>query len=275
VSKRIDARFAALKAEGRAGLVSFFTAGDPDYDTSLALLKALPEAGVDVIELGVPFTDPMADGPAIQLAAQRALKAGMRVTKVLEMVRAFRRGDDATPIVLMGYYNPIYVYGPERFAADAAAAGVDALIVVDLPPEEADELTGPLHGVGLDLIFLTAPTTDAARLPVVLEKASGFVYYVSITGVTGTASASEEAVAQAVTRLRASTDLPIAVGFGIRTPEQAAAIARHADAAVVGSALVQRLAENLDESGRAKPGLVENVLGHVRALADGVRAARR
>lgn len=270
MSNRIDARFAALKAEDRAGLVTFFTAGDPDYDTSLALLKALPAAGADIIELGVPFTDPMADGPAIQLAAQRALKAGMKVGRVLDLVRAFRRDDAATPIILMGYYNPIYAYGVERFVTEAAAAGVDGLIVVDLPPEEAEELTGPMRANGMAFIALTAPTTDDARLPVVLAQAAGFVYYVSITGITGTASASEDAVAQAVARLRGATTLPLAVGFGIRTPDQAAAIARHADAAVVGSALVQRLAENI-----GKPGLVEVVLADVRALAQGVRAARK
>lgn len=269
MSKRIDARFASLRAEGRGGLVTFFTAGDPDYDTSLAILKGLPAAGADLIELGVPFSDPMADGPAIQLASQRALKAGMTVRRTLELVRAFRETDNSTPLILMGYFNPIYVYGPQAFVTDAAAAGVDGLIVVDLPPEEADELTGPLKAAGLDLIFLTAPTTDAARLPTVLEKASGFVYYVSITGITGTASASEETIAAAVKRLRGHTQLPLAVGFGIRTPEQAAAVARHADAAVVGSALVQMVADHLGQ-----PGLVDQTLKAVKALADGVRSAR-
>lgn len=269
MSGRIAKRFAALKAEGRAGLVTFLTAGDPDRATAAALLRGLPAAGVDLIELGIPFTDPMADGPAIQLASQRALKAGMNLRKVLDMVAAFRKGEADTPVILMGYYNPVYAYGIERFAADAAAAGVDGMIIVDLPPEEADELLAPLHAAGLDFIFLTAPTTDAERLPTVLVKASGFVYYVSITGITGTASASEEAVAAAVARLKAATPLPVAVGFGIRTPDQAAAIARHADAAVVGSALVQKLADNI-----GKPGLVETVLADVRALAEGVRAAR-
>lgn len=267
---RIAERFAALRADGRAGLVTFLTAGDPDFDISLALLRGLPAAGADLIELGVPFSDPMADGPTIQLASQRALKAGMSLRRVLDMVTAFRQGEAATPIVLMGYYNPIYAYGVERFVADARAAGVDGLILVDLPPEEADELLVPLHAAGLDFIFLTAPTTDAARLPTVLTKASGFVYYVSVTGITGTASASEEAVAAAVARLRKSTNLPVAVGFGIRTAQQAAAVARHADAAVVGSALVQRLADHL-----GKPGLVEAVLNDVRALAAGVRGARK
>lgn len=266
MSRRIDARFAALKAEGRGGLVTFFTAGDPDYDTSLAILRGLPAAGADLIELGVPFSDPMADGPAIQLASQRALKAGMTMRRTLDMVRDFRQGDDVTPLILMGYFNPIYAYGVEAFVADAAAAGVDGLIVVDLPPEEAEELTGPLHKAGLDLIFLTAPTTDDARLPTVLAAASGFVYYVSITGITGTASASEDAIAAAVQRLRRHTSLPLAVGFGIRTPEQAAAVARHADAAVVGSALVQTVADNL-----GKPGLAAAALDYVTALAKGVR----
>jgi tryptophan synthase alpha chain len=270
VSNRIDVRFASLRAEGRGGLVTFFTAGDPDYDTSLASLKGLPAAGADLIELGVPFSDPMADGPAIQLASQRALKAGMTLRRTLEMVRAFRQTDDATPLILMGYYNPIYVYGVDAFVRDAAAAGVDGLIIVDLPPEEAEELTVPLNAAGLDFIFLTAPTTDAARLPAVLKLASGFVYYVSITGITGTASASEEAIAAAVTRLRGQTALPLAVGFGIRTPDQAAAVARHADAAVVGSALVQTVADNL-----GKPGLVDAALAYVKALADGVRQARK
>ena len=269
MSKRIDARFASLRAEGRGGLVTFFTAGDPDYDTSLAILKGLPGAGADLIELGVPFSDPMADGPAIQLASQRALKGGMTARRTLEMVRAFRATDDVTPLILMGYFNPIYVYGPQAFVTDAAAAGVDGLIIVDLPPEEADELTGPLQAAGLDLIFLTAPTTDDARLPTVLEKASGVVYYVSITGITGTASASEAAIAAAVKRLRRHTDLPLAVGFGIRTPSQAAEVARHADAAVVGSALVQTVADNL-----GRPELVGEALKYVTALADGVRTAR-
>jgi tryptophan synthase alpha chain len=270
VSGRIAQRFAALKAEGRAGLVTFLTAGDPDPATSAALLRGLPAAGADLIELGIPFTDPMADGPAIQLASQRALRAGMTLRKVLDMVAAFRRDEPATPVILMGYYNPIHAYGVERFVADAKQAGVDGLIIVDLPPEESPELTGPLRAAGLDFIFLTAPTTDAARLPTVLAQASGFVYYVSITGITGTASASEEAVAAAVKRLKAATALPIAVGFGIRTPDQAAAIARHADAAVVGSALVQKLAESI-----GKPGLAETVLADVRALATGVRGARK
>lgn len=271
---RIARRFAALKAEGRAGLVAFITAGDPDAATCRDLLLSLPAAGADLIELGMPFSDPMADGPAIQLAAQRALKAGATMDRTLELVRALRRTDDATPVILMGYYNPIYAHGVERFVTEAREAGVDGMIVVDLPPEEADELLLPLRAVGLDFVFLTAPTTDDPRLPVVLARASGFVYHVSITGVTGTASASREAIAAAVARLRRHTDLPVAVGFGIRTPEQAAAVAEVADAAVVGSALVQMLADGLDGDGRAKPGAVGNVLSLVRDLASGVRGAR-
>ncbi|MBW7852349.1 MAG: tryptophan synthase subunit alpha [Rhodospirillales bacterium] len=272
---RIARRFAKLKAEGRAGLVTFLTAGDPDAATGRELLLGLPAAGADLIELGMPFTDPMADGPAIQLAAQRALKAGATMAGTLDQVRAFRETDADTPIILMGYYNPIYAMGPEAFVAAAAEAGVDGLIVVDLPPEEADELLTPLRRAGLDFIFLTAPTTDEARLPAVLARASGFVYYVSITGVTGTASASQEAIAGAVDRLRRQTGLPLAVGFGIRTAEQAAAVATVADAAVVGSALVQKLAAGLDAEGRARPGAVDAVLALVRDLAAGVRGARR
>lgn len=272
---RIARRFAALKAEGRAGLVTFLTAGDPDHATSQALLDGLPAAGADLIELGMPFTDPMADGPAIQRAGQRALAAGATMDGTFALVRSFRQRDDDTPVILMGYFNSIYARGTERFCRQAAEAGVDGLIIVDLPPEEADELLGPARAVGLEVIFLAAPTTDDARLPVVLEKAGGFVYYVSITGVTGTASAPEEAIRGAVGRLRDRTDLPVAVGFGIKTPEQAAVVARLADAAVVGSALVQRLAENLDDSGRPGPGLVDAVHGLVRELAEGVRAARK
>ncbi|MBF0391572.1 MAG: tryptophan synthase subunit alpha, partial [Alphaproteobacteria bacterium] len=237
VSARLSARFAKLKAEGRAGLVTFVTAGDPDAATSFEILRGLPAAGADIIELGMPFTDPMADGPAIQLASQRALKGGATMSRTLDMVRRFRESDSDTPIVLMGYFNPVYARGPARFAAEAAEAGVDALILVDLPPEEADELLEPLTAHGIDFVFLTAPTTDAARLPVVLKKASGFVYYVSITGITGTASASAEGVGEAVERLRRHTTVPVAVGFGIRTPEQAAGMARVADAVVVGSAV--------------------------------------
>jgi len=272
---RISRRFAALKAEGRAGFVTFVTAGDPDPAASLAILKGLPGAGADVIELGMPFTDPMADGPAIQAANLRALANGASLARTLEMVRAFRADDDATPLVLMGYYNPIHHYGVDRFLADAVTAGVDGLIVVDLPPEEDRELCLPALAAGLNFIRLTTPTTDDKRLPTVLRNTSGFVYYVSITGITGAASADESKVAEAVARLKRHTDLPVAVGFGIKTPQGAAAIARVADAAVVGSAIIGRIEAGLDAEGRARPGMVDEVLGFVRSLADGVRGARR
>jgi tryptophan synthase alpha chain len=271
---RIGRRFAALAAEGRAGLVTFVTAGDPDYATALSILQGLPKAGADVIELGMPFSDPMADGPAIQAASRRALKAGMKLARVLEMVARFRRGDDETPVVLMGYFNPIYVYGVERFLDDAAAAGVDGLIVVDLPPEEEGELALPARAAGIDFIYLAAPTTDDARLPTVVRNASGFLYYVSITGITATRTAAAADVEAAVQRLKRHTGLPVAVGFGIRTPEQAAAVARVAEAAVVGSALVDVVAANLGKDGRPGAGCVEAVLSLVRALSAGVRAAR-
>jgi len=271
---RIAARFAALREEGRAGLVTYLTAGDPDPDISFNLFAGLPAAGADLIEVGVPFSDPMADGPAIQQAGQRALKHGMNLRRTLALVRELRRADDATPIVLMGYYNPIYRYDAEAFSLDAVAAGVDGVIVVDLPPEEDAELTQPARAAGLDVIRLATPTSDQRRLPRIVEGASGFIYYVAIAGITGTRSADSADVATAVARLRRFTDLPIAVGFGIRTPEQAAQVARAADAAVVGTALVQRLALNLDPDGRAKPGLVDAVVADVRALATGVRAAR-
>ena len=261
---RLEKRFGELKALNRAGLVVFVTAGDPGREASQAILNGLPQAGADIIELGMPFTDAMADGPAIQEGSKRALKAGMTLVGVLDMVREFRKIDAHTPIVLMGYYNPIYIYGVEKFAEDAAQAGVDGTIIVDLPPEEADELLVPLSRCGIDFIFLTAPTTDEARLPVVLNKASGFVYYVSITGITGTVSASEAAVEQAVRRLKTHTKLPVAVGFGIKTPAQAAAVARHADAAVVGSAVVELVAK----------GDVAKVHAFVAELAKGVRGAR-
>lgn len=274
-ASRIERRFAALKAEGRAGLVTFVTCGDPDYDVSLEILKGLPAAGADVIELGMPFTDPMADGPAIQASSLRALSAGAKMTRTLEAVRAFRTTDDETPIVLMGYYNPIYAYGVERFLAAAKTAGVDGLIVVDLPPEEDGELCVPALKAGVHFVRLATPTTDAARLPAVLQNTSGFVYYVSVAGITGAASATDDAISAAVAQLKAHTDLPVAVGFGINTPDQAANVARVADAAVVGSAIVRKVAEGLDENGKAKPGLAANVLAFVRELADGVRSARR
>jgi tryptophan synthase alpha chain len=272
---RIDRRFAALREEGRGGLVTFLTAGDPDAATAREILHGLAGAGADLIELGMPFSDPMADGPAIQAASLRALADDASLATTLAMVTEFRRADDATPIILMGYFNPIHSYGVPAFLADAKAAGVDGLIIVDLPPEEEAELCLPARDAGINFIFLTAPTTDQRRLPRVLAQASGFVYYVSITGVTGTASAAAADVDVAVARLRGHTDLPIAVGFGIKTPEQAADVARIADAAVVGSALVDLVAGNLDENGAARPGLVDAVLGLVADLAKGVRGARK
>ncbi len=272
---RLDRRFAALREEDRAGLVTFITAGDPDADTSLALLRRLPGAGADVIELGMAFTDPMADGPAIQASSLRALKAGITLARTLDLVRRFRDGDAETPLVLMGYFNPIHSYGVGRFLADAGAAGVDGLIVVDLPPEEDAELCVPAVEAGLAFIRLATPTTDDARLPTVLNRASGFVYYVSIAGITGTAEIALAGVQMALTRLRLYTRLPVAVGFGIRTPEQAAAVARIADAVVIGSAIVDRIAGRLDPSGQALPGLVDAVAGQIADLAESVRAARR
>jgi tryptophan synthase alpha chain len=271
---RIARRFAALKAEGRAGLVTYLSCGDPDAETFARVLAGLPKAGADLIEVGVPFSDPMADGPAIQAAGLRALKAGMTLARTLAVVRDFRRRDAETPIMLMGYYNPIYRYGAGTFCADAAAAGVDGLITVDLPPEEDEELHAPARAAGIDLVSLTAPTSDDKRLPVVLRRATGFVYHVSIAGITGTKSAGIADVTSAVARIRRHTALPVAVGFGIKTPEQAADVARVADAAVVGTALVQRVAASLDDQGRAKAGLVEAVLADVASLARGVRGAR-
>ena len=272
---RIDRRFARLKQEGRAGLVAYVMAGDPDIETSFEIFRGLPGAGVDVIELGMCFTDPMADGPTIQVAGQRALKAGMTLRKTLDLVRRFRKEDDETPVVLMGYYNPIYSYGNAAFLADAREAGLDGLIIVDLPPEEDGELCLPTLEAGLNWIRLATPTTDAKRMPAVLANTSGFLYYVSITGITGAASADAGTVGQAVERLRTKCDLPIAVGFGIRTPEQAAAIARVADAAVVGSAFCKTVADSLDDKGKAKPDCVANVLALASALGEGVRGARR
>ena len=275
MSTRIDKRFAALKKEGRAALVTFIMAGDPDYDTSLAIAKALPKAGADIIELGMPFTDPMADGPAIQAAGLRALKAGQRMTRTLSLVRDFRKDDDQTPIILMGYYNPIYIYGNERFLADAKAAGVDGLIIVDLPPEEDDELCLPALKAGLNFIRLATPTTDDKRLPKVLTNTSGFVYYVSVTGVTGTAAPDTSKVTGAVAQIKRHTRLPVAVGFGVKTAEQARAIAEGADGVVVGSALVDAMFKSLDKTGKAGAGTVNAVTQLVSALAQGVRSARR
>jgi tryptophan synthase alpha chain len=275
VNARIDARFTELKKQGRAAFITFMMAGDPDPMTSLEIIKALPKAGSDIIEIGMPFTDPMADGPAIQAAGQRALKAGMTLRKTLAMVREFRRGDGTTPLVLMGYYNPIYIYGVDEFLADAGAAGVDGLIVVDLPPEEDSELCLPAMQAGLNFIRLATPTTDDKRLPAVLANTSGFVYYVSITGITGSAGADSAAVAQAVTRIKRHTELPVCVGFGIRTPEAARAIAGSADGAVVGTALVDALRASLDANGRATGKTVAAVTGLAAALAEGVRGARQ
>ena len=270
---RIKARFAELRREGRGGLIPFVEAYDPDRATSMAMLRGLPAAGADLIEIGVPFTDPMADGPTIQAAGKRALAAGATLGAALSMVREFRAEDRDTPLVLMGYLNPILAYGPERFCTDAAQSGVDGLIVVDLPSEEADLLSGSVEANGLDIIRLVAPTTDDARLRQVLKGSSGFVYYVSITGITGTRTASTDELAAAIPRIRRVTDLPIAIGFGVRTPAQVAAVVHVADAAVVASALIETLAANLDASGRAKPEAVHRVLDQVRALAEGVRGA--
>jgi tryptophan synthase alpha chain len=268
---RIDKRFAELKRQGRAGLVTFITAGDPDYDTSLKVLKALPSAGADLIELGMPFSDPMADGPAIQASSLRALQAGQTMKKTLAMVKAFRQGDDATPIVLMGYYNPIYVYPVARFLTEAVAAGVDGLIVVDMPPEEDMELRPPAREAGLNFIRLATPTTDAKRLPAVLANTSGFVYYVSIAGITGTAAPDMTKVNAHVGRIKSHTELPIAVGFGVRTREQVSAIAGLADAVVVGSALVGAIAQSLDQAGKATPATEASIVHLVERLAGGVR----
>jgi tryptophan synthase alpha chain len=275
VTTRIDSRFAELAEEGRAAFVTFLMAGDPDPKTSLDIIKALPKAGADIIEIGMPFTDPMADGPAIQAAGLRALKAGMTLTKTLEMVRGFRKDDNATPLVLMGYYNPIYIYGVDRFLADAKAAGVDGLIIVDLPPEEDAELCLPALKAGLNFIRLATPTTDDRRLPAVLANTSGFVYYVSITGITGSAAADAKAVGEAVGRIKRHTNLPVCVGFGIRTPEAARAIAQNANGAVVGTALVDALRGSLDGEGRATGKTVTAVADLAASLAQGVRGAKQ
>jgi tryptophan synthase alpha chain len=275
MTTRIDARFAELKQQGRSAFVTFLVAGDPDPATSLDLIKALPKAGADIIEIGMPFTDPMADGPSIQAAGLRALKAGMTLKKTLEMVRAFRSGDNATPLVLMGYYNPIYIYGVDKFLADAKAAGIDGLIIVDLPPEEDSELCLPAMKAGLNFIRLATPTTDDKRLPAVLANTSGFVYYVSITGITGAASADAKVVGEAVSRIKRHTALPVCVGFGIRTPENARGIAEKADGAVAGTALVDVLRGSLDAEDRATGRTVSAVADLVASLAQGVRGARQ
>ena len=271
MSGRLERRFAELDAAGRGGLVLFITAGDPDHATSAAILAGLAGAGADVIELGMPFSDPMADGPVIQAAGGRALAAGANMHRTLDLVRDFRATDDHTPIVLMGYFNPIYAYGVTAFAADAGAAGVDGLIIVDLPPEEEDELAPDARAAGIDIIRLIAPTTGDARLAAILNGTGGFVYYVSIAGVTGAAAAAEADIAAGIARIRRATDLPVAIGFGIKTPQQVATMAKIGDAAVVGSALVQHIADNLDDAGRTGPDLVENVLGFAAQLGRAVR----
>jgi tryptophan synthase alpha chain len=275
VSTRIDTRFADLKREGRAAFVTFVMCGDPDIETSLAIIKALPSAGADVIEIGMPFTDPMADGPSIQAAGLRALKAGTTLKKTLDVVRRFREGDNATPIILMGYYNPIYIHGVDKFLSDAKKAGVDGLILVDMPPEEDDELCIPALKAGLNFIRLATPTTDDKRLPAVLANTSGFVYYVSITGITGSASADSAKVSQAVSRIKRHTQLPVCVGFGIRTPEAARTTASHADGVVVGTALVDAIRNSLDAENRATPKTVAAVADMVASLAKGVRGGRQ
>ncbi|NBN65615.1 tryptophan synthase subunit alpha [Pannonibacter tanglangensis] len=271
---RIDRRFKACAEKGRPALVTFITAGDPDLATSQAILEALPAAGADVIELGMPFSDPMAEGVPIQRATQRALAGGQTMNRTLDMVRTFRQSDQDTPIILMGYYNPIYVRGPEAFVAEARDAGVDGLIIVDIPPEADDELCIPAMKGGLNFIRLATPTTDDRRLPAVLKNTSGFVYYVSITGITGTASADPERVAAAVGRIKAHTDLPVAVGFGVKTADQAAEIGRNADGVVVGSVLVEAIRESLDASGKATDRTVAAVTDLVSSLAGGVARAR-
>lgn len=275
MTTRIDARFAELKKQGRSAFITFLMAGDPDPATSLEIIKALPKAGADIIEIGMPFTDPMADGPAIQAAGLRALNGGMTLQKTLAMVREFRKDDATTPLVLMGYYNPIYIYGVDRFLSDAKSAGVDGLIIVDLPPEEDAELCLPALKAGLNFIRLATPTTDDKRLPAVLANTSGFVYYVSITGITGSSSADAGAVGEAVARIKRHTGLPVCVGFGIRTPAAASAIAQHADGAVVGTALVEALRASLNAEGHATAKTIDAVAELVSSLAQGVRGAKQ
>jgi len=275
VTTRIDTRFAKLGAEGRAALVTFVMAGDPDPATSLAIIKALPAAGADLIEIGMPFTDPMADGPAVQAAGLRALAAGETLAGTLKLVREFRAGDQSTPIILMGYYNPIYIYGVDRFLVDAKSAGIDGLIVVDLPPEEDDELCKPALAAGLNFIRLATPTTDDARLPKVLTNTSGFVYYVSIAGITGAATPDFGKVATAVARIKSHTKLPVAVGFGVKTAADAAAIAAGADGVVVGSTLVDAVRHSLDANGKATAKTVESVVALVKNIASGVHSVAK
>jgi tryptophan synthase alpha chain len=274
MTTRIDRRMAKLKAEGRPALVTYFMSGDPDYDTALSIMKALPKAGSDIIEMGMPFSDPMADGPAIQAAGLRALKGGQTLVKTLEMARDFRAGDDETPIVLMGYYNPIYIHGVDRFLADAKASGIDGLIVVDLPPEMDEELCIPAVKAGINFIRLATPTTDDKRLPKVLQNTSGFVYYVSMTGITGSALADTAKVAAAVTRIKSHTDLPVCVGFGVKTAEQARVIGASADGVVVGTAIVNAVANVLGPKGEKTADPAEAVATLVSGLAQGVHSAR-
>ncbi|MBA3039757.1 MAG: tryptophan synthase subunit alpha [Alphaproteobacteria bacterium] len=274
MTARMDKKFAALKAEGRPALVTYFMGGDPDYETSLEIMKALPGAGADVIELGAPFSDPMADGPAIQMAGQRALKGGQTMKKTLQMAREFRKGDDTTPIVIMGYYNPVYVYGVERFLDDALEAGIDGLIIVDLPAEMDDELCIPARKRDINFIRLTTPTTDDKRLPKVLTNTSGFVYYVSMTGITGSALPDPSKIAGAVGRIKSQTDLPVCVGFGVKTAEHARLIGANADGVVVGTAIVNQVATSLDKDGKASADTVQSVATFVRGLSAGVHAAR-
>ena len=275
MTTRIDTRFAKLGAEGRAALVTFVMAGDPDPATSLAIVKALPVAGADLIEIGMPFTDPMADGPAVQAAGLRALAAGETLAGTLKLVREFRADDQSTPIILMGYYNPIYIYGVDRFLVDAKSAGIDGLIVVDLPPEEDDELCKPALAAGLNFIRLATPTTDDARLPKVLTNTSGFVYYVSIAGITGAATPDFGKVATAVARIKSHTNLPVAVGFGVKTAADAAAIAAGADGVVVGSTLVDAVRHSLDANGKATAKTVESVVALVKNIASGVHSVAK
>lgn len=275
MTTRIDTRFATLKAEGRAALVTFVMAGDPDHATSLDIIKALPKAGADLIEIGMPFTDPMADGPAIQAAGLRALANGETLHSTIDLVRAFRASDTETPIILMGYFNPIYIYGVESFLKDAKDAGIDGLIVVDCPPEEDDELCKPALKAGLNFIRLATPTTDEKRLPKVLSNTSGFVYYVSITGITGSATPDFSKVATAVARIKAHTHLPVAVGFGVKTAADASAIAKGADGVVVGSALVEAVRKSLDADGKATSKTIGAVTALVSEIAAGVRAVKK
>lgn len=274
MSNRFDTLFARVANEGRPALVTYFMGGDPDYDTSLDIMRALPDAGADIIELGMPFSDPMADGPAIQMAGQRALNGGQTLAKTIEMANAFRQHDTETPIVLMGYYNPIYIYGVDRFLADAKAAGIDGLIIVDLPPEMDNELCIPALEAGISFIRLATPTTDDKRLPAVLANTSGFVYYVSMTGITGQAIANTSAVGEAVTRIKGHTPLPVCVGFGVKTAEQASIIGRDADGVVVGTAIVQAIVSSLDAEGRATADTVAAVKTLVQGLSAGVRSSR-